>query len=253
MVSEVLRPNPNAHNRTAGATGGHKTQLRSLRNSGAGLRSSSRFRLALWDKPFTTRERRFSYSHAQCVRMRFRQAGNHIQLEVETRIPHREPQFLKIPASLSRAGVGARGLGPWETLASLYRGIAVTPGQLAGAKDRPALLTLQECDLEEQFVKGHGPGGQATNKTSNCVVLKHVPSGIVVKCHQTRSVDQNRKLARKILQEKVDIFYNGEDSLVHVAKREAEKKKQERKKRARETLEKKKLLKQLWEADESAH
>lgn len=51
----------------------------------------------------------------------------------------------------------------------------------AGKKDRPALLALAESDLDEQFVKGHGPGGQATNKTSNCVVLKHVPTGIVVK------------------------------------------------------------------------
>lgn len=40
---------------------------------------------------------------------------------------------------------------------------------------------LNEDELEEQFVRGSGPGGQATNKTSNCVVLKHTPSGIVVK------------------------------------------------------------------------
>lgn len=43
------------------------------------------------------------------------------------------------------------------------------------------LPVLNEDDLEEQFVRGSGPGGQATNKTSNCVVLKHIPSGIVVK------------------------------------------------------------------------
>jgi protein subunit release factor B len=101
---------------------------------------------------------------------------------------------------------------------------------MAGKKHYPALLALDENELEEQFVKGHGPGGQATNKTSNCVVLKHVPSGIVVKCHQTRSVDHNRKLARKILQERVDVFYNGENSPVYKEKREAEKKKQEKKK-----------------------
>lgn len=43
------------------------------------------------------------------------------------------------------------------------------------------LPVLNEDDLEEQFVRGSGPGGQATNKTSNCVVLKHIPSGVVVK------------------------------------------------------------------------
>lgn len=67
-------------------------------------------------------------------------------------------------------------------------------------------------------------------------------------CHQTRSVDQNRKLARKILQEKVDVFYNGEHSPVHQERREAERKKQERKKRAKEALEKKKLFKELWDS-----
>lgn len=75
---------------------------------------------------------------------------------------------------------------PWglrlrELPALLSPGTAVTPAQMAGRKDRPALLSLDESELEEQFVKGHGPGGQATNKTSNCVVLKHIPSGLVVK------------------------------------------------------------------------
>lgn len=65
----------------------------------------------------------------------------------------------------------------------LRPGTAVTPAQVAGKKDHPALLSLEESELEEQFVKGHGPGGQATNKTSNCVVLKHIPSGLVVKVY----------------------------------------------------------------------
>lgn len=51
----------------------------------------------------------------------------------------------------------------------------------AGKKDLIDLPVLDEEELEEQFVRGSGPGGQATNKTSNCVVLKHIPTGIVVK------------------------------------------------------------------------
>lgn len=155
--------------------------------------------------------------------------------------------YLRVPAPLIGICSGAWGLG-LQKPALLFPGIAAAVVQVAGRKDWPALLPLHESELEEQFVKGHGPGGQATNKTSNCVVLKHVPSGIVVKCHQTRSVDQNRKIARKILQEKVDVFYNGANSPVHKEKLEAERRKQERKKRAKETLEKKKLLKELWEA-----
>ncbi|NXR43560.1 CL065 factor, partial [Zosterops hypoxanthus] len=53
--------------------------------------------------------------------------------------------------------------------------------QAARKRNSLDLLELSEAELEEQFVRGDGPGGQATNKTNNCVVLKHVPSGIVVK------------------------------------------------------------------------
>ncbi|KFO83256.1 hypothetical protein N320_04544, partial [Buceros rhinoceros silvestris] len=121
--------------------------------------------------------------------------------------------------------------------------------QAAGKKNSFSLLGLTEAELEEQFVRGDGPGGQATNKTNNCVVLKHVPSGIVVKCHQTRSVEKNRKIAREILQEKVDLFYKGEDSDVFKERKASEKKKQEKKRKARENLERKKHLKEMLELD----
>src|SRR6185369_7919128 len=41
-------------------------------------------------------------------------------------------------------------------------------------------IILNEKDLIESFVKGSGNGGQKINKTSNCVDLKHVPTGIRV-------------------------------------------------------------------------
>ncbi|XP_048860978.1 mitochondrial translation release factor in rescue [Brienomyrus brachyistius] len=119
----------------------------------------------------------------------------------------------------------------------------------AGKRDRIDLDSLNEEHLEEQFVRGSGPGGQATNKTCNCVVLKHIPSGIVVKCHQTRSVDMNRKKAREIMQEKLDIFYKGEDSGVLKQRKEQEWRKLEKRKRARERLEKKQLFKENALAD----
>lgn len=55
----------------------------------------------------------------------------------------------------------------------------------AGKKELLDLPVLNEDHLEEQFVRGSGPGGQATNKTSNCVVLRHIPSGLVVKVNVT--------------------------------------------------------------------
>ncbi|XP_076167831.1 uncharacterized protein LOC143146954 isoform X1 [Ptiloglossa arizonensis] len=93
---------------------------------------------------------------------------------------------------------------------------------------------LNENDLEEQYVRGSGPGGQATNKTSNAVVLKHTPTGLVVKCHETRSLLQNRKIAREGMLIKLDNLVNGEDSLKkqeeQLKKQNAIKKKQKQKK-----------------------
>ncbi|XP_034452821.1 probable peptide chain release factor C12orf65 homolog, mitochondrial [Hippoglossus hippoglossus] len=122
----------------------------------------------------------------------------------------------------------------------------------AGKKDLVDLPVLDEDDLEEQFVRGSGPGGQATNKTSNCVVLKHVPTGIVVKCHQTRSVEINRKRARGIMRERLDVAYKGELSEVLVKKKELVFKKQEKKKKAHENLERKRLFKEAL-VTESTH
>jgi len=56
---------------------------------------------------------------------------------------------------------------------------------------------LLENDIEEKFVRSSGPGGQKTNKTSTCVHLKHIPSGLAVKVQTSRSQPLNRYYARK--------------------------------------------------------
>jgi len=58
---------------------------------------------------------------------------------------------------------------------------------------------LREHDLEERFVRSSGPGGQRVNKVSTCVILRHRPSGIEVRCQQERSQALNRFLARRLL------------------------------------------------------
>ncbi|MEQ2305961.1 hypothetical protein AMECASPLE_003278 [Ameca splendens] len=128
----------------------------------------------------------------------------------------------------------------WRTapgLPPLFRLTPPAPSWVVavGKKDLLDLPVLLEDELEEQFVRGSGPGGQATNKTSNCVVLKHVPTGIVVKCHQTRSVDINRKRARDIMREKLDVAYKGELSELMVKKKESVLRKQEKRKRTSST------------------
>jgi hypothetical protein len=77
----------------------------------------------------------------------------------------------------------------------------------------PPPLWFAEADLEEQFVRGGGRGGQSVAKTSNCVILKHVPTGTQVRCHATRSCETNRRLARKELQLRLDELYRGAESV----------------------------------------
>ncbi len=65
-------------------------------------------------------------------------------------------------------------------------------------------LNIRNEDLVEKFVLGSGPGGQKINKTASCVYLKHLPSGIAIKCGRDRSREINRFLARRELCERIE-------------------------------------------------
>ncbi|MEK7806500.1 MAG: peptide chain release factor-like protein, partial [Chloroflexota bacterium] len=61
--------------------------------------------------------------------------------------------------------------------------------------DRMRRLGVREGDLEEWFLRSSGPGGQRANKVSTCVVLRHRPSGLEVRCQRERLQGLNRFLA----------------------------------------------------------
>ena len=65
--------------------------------------------------------------------------------------------------------------------------------------ERMERLGIKEGDLIEKFILGSGKGGQKINKTSSCVYLKHIPTGIEIKCQRERSQSLNRFLARREL------------------------------------------------------
>ncbi|CAD6581874.1 MAG: hypothetical protein TREMPRED_003108 [Tremellales sp. Tagirdzhanova-0007] len=69
---------------------------------------------------------------------------------------------------------------------------------------RHVTIDIPEHELEEKFVRGRGPGGQAINKTSSSVCLTHLPTGIRVQAQPTRSREQNRAAARHILRDRLD-------------------------------------------------
>jgi len=77
---------------------------------------------------------------------------------------------------------------------------------------RMLALGVREQDIEEQFVRSSGAGGQKVNKTSSCVVLHHRPTGIRVKCQRERAQALNRFLARRILLDKIETKLRGAES-----------------------------------------
>ena len=76
-------------------------------------------------------------------------------------------------------------------------------------EQRLAALGVAEADLLEKFVRGSGAGGQKINKTSNCVFLKHLPTGVCIKCQMDRSREMNRFLARRELCEQLEAIREG--------------------------------------------
>ena len=67
-------------------------------------------------------------------------------------------------------------------------------------------------DISENFVRGGGPGGQKINKTASTVVLKHLPTGIEVRCQKHREQSKNRQSAYKLLILKVEEQKLGQQS-----------------------------------------
>jgi protein subunit release factor B len=112
----------------------------------------------------------------------------------------------------------------------------VSPEKQAQLEERMARLGIREADILEDFVKGSGAGGQKINKTSMAVSLRHLPSGLMVRCQESRSQALNRFLARRLLCQKLEERVQGAASVERQRIEKIRRQKRKRSKRAKEKL-----------------
>lgn len=103
-------------------------------------------------------------------------------------------------------------------------------------EERMLKFSIFEKDIYEKFVRSSGKGGQNLNKTATCVYLKHLPTGIEIKCQSKRSQLLNRFLARRILTDRIERLILGKKIAEQQRIEKIRRQKRKRSKRAKEKL-----------------
>ena len=103
---------------------------------------------------------------------------------------------------------------------------------------RMKALDILEADITEKFIIGSGRGGQKIHKTASTVYLKHLPTGLEVKCQESRSREDNRYFARERLYEKLHALFSDEKTKTQKKIEKLKRQKKRRSRRCKQKLQK---------------
>jgi protein subunit release factor B len=112
----------------------------------------------------------------------------------------------------------------------------VSPKKEEALREQMDALGVREEDLEERFVRSGGRGGQHVNKVSTCVQLRHLPTGLEVRCQSERSQGLNRYRARVLLLAKLESMIKGKESEERKRIEKIRRQKRRRSRRAKEKI-----------------
>lgn len=122
--------------------------------------------------------------------------------EIESNLDH-SPLNLTVPFAIFQYESGVHRVQRVPATESQGRIHTSTASVAVLPEVHPSAIEIKNEDLEWQFMRSSGAGGQSVNKTSSAVRLIHKPTGLVTTARQEKKQEQNRKIALEHLRAKM--------------------------------------------------